>query len=347
MFKDGARYNGIGPWMKEYFGGRTVKLSIDGGFTCPNRDGTLSKDGCIFCSSRGSGDFASDRRLSIAEQMLAQIEIMSEKWNSARFIAYFQNYTNTYAPVAALARRYSEALSFPGCCGLAIATRPDCLSDEVISLLSDLNKKTFLWVELGLQTSNDNTAEIINRCCKTSVYDDAVRRLTKAGIRVVTHVIFGLPGEIRSDMLETVQYACKYDIFGIKIHLLHIMKGTLLGKEYLRQHECKTNGLYTDHNNAACASGAAPGAAYTAAVTSSCPMQYFPKIIPMEKNDYINTVADALELIPADVTIHRLTGDAPRDLLIAPMWSRDKKSVLNSINMELKKRGTMQGSRAR
>ena len=345
MFKDGARYNGIGPWMKEYFGGRTVKLAIDGGFTCPNRDGTLSSDGCIFCSSSGSGDFTSDRRLSITEQMRAQVEIMSEKWRSARFIAYFQNYTNTYAPAAALKRRYSEALSFPGCCGLAIATRPDCLSNEVVALLSDLNKKTFLWVELGLQTSNDSTAEIINRCCTTSVYDDAVKRLTSAGIRVVTHVIFGLPGETRSDMLETVRCVCRYHIFGIKIHLLHIMKGTLLGQEYLSRQGTALNSLYADLNNASDISDAAPGAAHAVAQRSLYSLPALPEITPMEKDDYINVVADALEIIPPDITIHRLTGDAPRDLLIAPLWSRDKKSVLNGINMELKKRGTMQGSR--
>ncbi len=327
MFRDGARYNGIGPWMKEYFGGRTVKLAIDGGFTCPNRDGTLSYDGCAFCSRSGSGDFAGDRSLSITEQMRSQVTVMSEKWQSAHFIAYFQNYTNTYAPAEELKKKYYEALSFPGCCGIAIATRPDCLNDDVIDLLCKINSETFMWVELGLQTSNDKTADIINRCCSTAVYDDAVARLNEAGIRVVTHVILGLPGETHDSMLETVRHVCSRNIFGIKLHLLHIMTETALGDEYIRQQ---------DHS---------PAAQYPGCSSHPQLKPAMPAIIQMEKNVYISTVADALEIIPADITIHRLTGDAPRDSLIAPLWSRDKKSVLNGINMELKKRGTMQGSR--
>lgn len=320
MFKNGARYNAIGPWLKEYFGGRTVKLSIDGGFTCPNRDGTLSYDGCSFCSRSGSGDFTSDRLLSITEQMQSQSDILSQKWLSTHFIAYFQNYTNTYANISDLRNKYYEALSFPGCCGIAIATRPDCLNDEVIGLLSEINNNTFLWVELGLQTSNDKTAELINRCCPTSFYDKAVEKLLSAGIRTVTHVIFGLPGETQNEMLQTVRHICKSNIFGIKIHLLYIMSETVLGDEYINQLRCGR---------------AAPDITdYT-----------FPQIIPMEKSNYIATVADALEIIPPDITIHRLTGDAPRDSLLAPLWSLDKKSVLNGINMELKKRGTTQGSR--
>lgn len=320
MFKNGARYNAIGPWLREYFGDRTIKLSIDGGFTCPNRDGTLSYDGCSFCSRSGSGDFTSGRLLSITEQMKLQSDISSQKWLSDHFIAYFQNYTNTYANISDLRSKYYEALSFPGCCGIAIATRPDCLRDEVIDLLSEINNNTFLWVELGLQTSNDKTAELINRCCPTSFYDKAVEKLLSVGIRIVTHVIFGLPGETHNEMMQTVHHVCKSNIFGIKVHLLHIMSGTALGDEYIHQQRC---GL------------AAPDITdYT-----------FPQIIPMEKSNYIATVADALEIIPPDVTIHRLTGDAPCDSLLAPLWSLDKKSVLNGINMELKKRGTMQGFR--
>ncbi|MGN1350939.1 MAG: TIGR01212 family radical SAM protein [Anaerovoracaceae bacterium] len=311
MFKDGARYNGIGPWLKESFGQRIVKLSIDGGFTCPNRDGTLSSEGCIFCSERGSGDFAGDRSASITEQMDAQIRILSGKWKEFRCLAYFQNYTNTYAPAAVLREKYEEALRHPLCCGLAIATRPDCISPEVLQLLSELNQKTFLWVELGLQTARDDTARAINRCCSTAVYDDTVRRLTGAGIRVVTHIIFGLPGETPQDMLQTVQHVCSAPIFGIKLHLLHIMKGTALGHAFLHP----------------------------------APFQP-PFAVPMEKETYIKTAADALELIPPEITIHRLTGDAPRQLLLAPLWSLDKKSVLNEIRRELKKRGTCQGSRA-
>lgn len=314
MFKNGARYNSIGPWLKEYFGCRIAKTAIDGGFTCPNRDGTLSYGGCAFCSERGSGDFAGNRAFTISEQMSEQVKSISNKWSDARYIAYFQNYTNTYAPVSELRRKYFEALDFPECCGIAIATRPDCIDDDVLSLLSELNEKTFLWVELGLQTSNDRSAAIINRRCSTAAYDDTVDRLLSRGIRVVTHVIFGLPGETHSDMLATVRHICRKNIFGIKIHLLHIMTGTALGEEYLRQQD-------TSEAN-------------------------YPDIVPMLKEDYINIVADALEIIPPEITIHRLTGDAPKDALIAPLWSRDKKSVLNGINMELKKRGTIQGYRA-
>jgi hypothetical protein len=308
MFKDGARYNSIGPWMKEYFGQRTAKLSLDGGFTCPNRDGKLSYDGCAFCSGNGSGDFAGDRRLSITEQMSAQAEFLYHKWNNCLYIAYFQNYTNTYASVDILRKKYEEALSYPDCCGIAIATRPDCINNDTLELLSELNQKTFLWVELGLQTSNDITAERINRCCSTAVYDDCADRLISHNIRVVTHVIFGLPGESHSDMINTVKHVCKKDIFGIKIHQLNIMADTAIGREYL---------THTSDD-----------------------------IIPMDKNEYINTVADALEIIPKQITIHRLTGDAPPDLLIEPRWSCDKKSVLNGINMELKQRGTLQGIHA-
>lgn len=336
MFKNGARYNSIGPWLKEYFGCRIAKTAIDGGFTCPNRDGTLSYGGCTFCSERGSGDFAGNRALTISEQMSEQVKSISNKWSDARYIAYFQNYTNTYAPVSELRRKYFEALDFPECCGIAIATRPDCIDDDVLSLLSELNEKTFLWVELGLQTSNDHSAVIINRRCSTAAYDDTVDRLLSRGIRVVTHVIFGLPGETNSDMLATVRHICRKNIFGIKIHLLHIMTGTALGEEYLRQNN-------TSEENY-------PDPAHTESFDPDCTHQtdcgVYPDIVPMSKEDYINIVADALELIPPEITIHRLTGDAPKDALIAPIWSRDKKSVLNSINMELKKRGTVQGYRA-
>lgn len=319
MFSNGSRYNGIGPWMKEYFGGRVVKLSIDGGFTCPNRDGTLSDSGCFFCSASGSGDFTGDGRLSITEQMHSQAELISNKWNSSRFLAYFQNHTNTYASAAMLQRKYSEALSFPGCCGICIATRPDCLDDDIMQLLADLNSRTFLWVELGLQTSSDATAQYINRCYPTAVYDEAVERLINNNIRVVTHVIFGLPGESHDDMLATVKHACCSDIFGIKLHLLHIMRGTMLGKLYQKQQDL-------EH---AC---------------GRCP-DSVPEIIPMSRDDYINTIADAIEIIPPQITIHRLTGDAPHQSLIAPLWSLDKKSVLNGINAELKRRSSLQGSR--
>lgn len=327
MFKDGARYNGIGPYLKDYFGSRIVKASIDGGFTCPNRDGTLSYAGCYFCSDSGSGDFSgtrvsgdnTDTLKPVHIQMDAQIVSSSKKWHDFRCLAYFQNHTNTYADVSVLREKYETALSHPLCCGIVIATRPDCINDDVLNLLEEISRKTFLWIELGLQTSNDTTAALVNRCCTTKIYDECVERLISRGIRVVTHIIFGLPGESRDDMINTVRHVCNQKIFGVKIHLLHIMKNTVLGDAFTYCHNTSSD--------------------------NERPKEpiYSTDIIPMSKEDYINTVADALEIIPAEITIHRLTGDAPADLLIEPLWSRDKKSVLNGINMELKRRGTFQG----
>lgn len=347
FFKDGARYNAIGPWLKEYFGGRIAKLAVDGGFTCPNRDGSLSFEGCTYCSRTGSGDFAGDRRETITSQLDSQHKIMSAKWPDFRCIAYFQNYTNTYAPAAVLREKYEEALSYPDCCGIAIATRPDCIDDEVLSLLSDINDRTFLWVELGLQTSNDRTADLINRCCSTDVYDETVNRLVKAGIRVVTHVIFGLPGESHEDMLETVRHICRAPIFGIKLHLLHLMTGTAMGHEYLCQQadlsfSCDKSGPVISGDPVQ-----APEPGRLLPDHPSSPDPDRPLIRVMEKDEYISLVADALEIIPAEITMHRLTGDAPPDLLIAPEWCLKKADVLNGINKELKKRGSLQGCRVR
>lgn len=346
FFKDGARYNAIGPWLKEYFGGRIAKLAVDGGFTCPNRDGTLSTEGCTYCSRSGSGDFAGDRNDSITMQLRSQHKMMSAKWPEFRCIAYFQNYTNTYAKVHILRRKYEEALSYPDCCGIAIATRPDCIDDQVLELLSEINEKTFLWVELGLQTTSDSTADLINRCCSTAVYDDTVKRLTEAGIRVVTHVIFGLPGESHQDMLETVRHICQEPIFGIKLHLLHLMTGTAMGEEYLSQQAqisisgslpCPDGNIYENRVH---------DADKEESTVSDASPALRPPIRVMEKDEYISLVADALELIPADITMHRLTGDAPPDLLIAPEWCLKKADVLNGINKELKRRGSLQGCRA-
>lgn len=346
MFKNGAYYNGIGPYLKEYFSCRIVKTSIDAGFTCPNRDGTLGTGGCIFCSETGSGDFTGINPLSpaeknrysktshlnisdiiydtqphhnaikntmritlpITEQIDAQIFAMKRKWKEFKCIAYFQNYTNTYAPLEILRSKYEQALSHPDCIGIAIATRPDCMNDRIINYLAELNRRTFLWIELGLQTSNDHTADFINRAYPLTVYDDTVNKLLSHNIRVVTHLIFGLPGENKTDMLNSVRHVCRKNIFGIKLQLLHIIKRTKLAEMYL---------------------------------SNISPMP----VLPLEKNEYISLIADALEIIPENITIHRLTGDAPKNTLIAPVWSADKKSVLNGINMELKKRGSLQGCR--
>ncbi len=325
MFKNGARYRGIGPYLTERFGGRTVKASIDAGFTCPNRDGTRGTGGCIFCSADGSGEYAGiiqesresdggirtpqkqshDTELaSPVSQISSQLSFLSSKWSNPLCIAYFQNFTNTYAPVSVLRPLYENALEHPRCVGLAVATRPDCIDDQVLALFDEINQKTFLWVELGLQTASDQTADRINRCCSLQEYDDCVRRLHSHHIRVVTHVMFGLPGESSLDMMHTVRHVCREPIFGIKIHMLNILKGTRIEAMY-------RNNLFR---------------------------------LP-ERDEYISLVCDALEIIPEPVTIHRLTGDAPSELLIAPDWIPDKRYILNHINQELKRRGSIQGCR--
>ncbi len=328
MFRNGARYNSIGPWLSQHFGKRTVKAAIDAGFTCPNRDGTKGWGGCTFCSGEGSGEYAGivrtglsedgrmiipikettddpDRIAAPAEQISSQLSFISEKWQDPLCLAYFQNFTNTYAPSGHLRKLYYNALSHPDCVGIAIATRPDCIGDDVLDLLTEINAKTFLWVELGLQTANPDTAERINRCCTLEEYDSTVDRLLSRGIRVVTHLMFGLPGETHEDMMDSVRHVCRKNIFGIKIHLLNVLKGTRMEQMYLN--------------------GEVP--------------------VP-EREDYIRWAADALELIPEDITIHRLTGDAPQGMLTAPLWAADKRYILNGINKELKKRGSVQGCRA-
>lgn len=298
--------NSIGSYLKGIFGGKVAKLSIDGGFTCPNRDGTKSTGGCIFCSAAGSGDLASD--------IPSQIKLLSDKWpNVDNYLAYFQSHTNTYAPVEQLRRQYSEALEHPGVKGLVIATRPDCLSEEILDLLAEFNEKTFLWVELGLQTIHEDTAQLINRCYPLSTYDEAIEGLTKRNIKVVTHLIFGLPGESQEQMLESVRYVCRdlapkgaseaKRIFGIKIHMLNLVRGSQMEK------------LYPDY-------------------------------VPFDSiEEYVDLVIRALEIIPPEITIHRMSGDAPRPTLIAPEWSYKKRTILNSIHRELRVRKTWQGAK--
>ncbi len=287
------RINKISTYLKNRFGRKTVKLAIDGGFTCPNRDGSKGIGGCIFCSSSGSGDFASD--------IETQIRLLSKKWTDCNYIAYFQNHSNTYAPVSALREKFYEALSNPNICGLAIATRPDCFSEEIYALLDELNRKTFLWVELGLQSIHEKTALLINRASTLREYDNAVKRLANLNIKVVTHLIFGLPGESEKEMLKSVSYASEQPIFGLKLHMLNVVRGSQM--EIL-----------------------------------------YPDYIPFQNmEDYINLVVDALEIIPPHLTIHRLSADAPRPTLIAPSWSYKKRTILNGIDFELKRRNSFQG----
>ncbi len=302
MFSDNKQYNAIGSYLKSQFGCKIIKLSLDGGFTCPNRDGTLSNDGCIFCSHKGSGDFTVPRDIHVQKQLDSQIERLTPKWPSGKYIAYFQSYTNTYADIDTLRQLFYESLSHPHVIGLAIATRPDCLSEEILELLCELNQKTTLWIELGLQTIHEKTAQLINRQYPIETFDKTLEQLNKRQIKTVVHLIFGLPNETRNEILQSVQYIASKDIFGVKIHLLHVLKDTPLSQMY-------------DQG----------------------------KVSTLEKDVYINLVVDALELLPPEITIHRLTGDAPRNLLIAPRWSTDKKSVLNGIDAELKRRGSWQG----
>ena len=292
------RYNSISNYLKMEFGEKTIKLAIDGGFTCPNRDGSKGFGGCTFCSDSGSGEFAS----SIDDQ----ISLLSKKWPHARYLAYFQNHTNTYAPVSELREKYFDILKNPRIEGLVIGTRPDCLSDDVLNLLSEINKTHFIWVELGLQTVHEETAEQINRCYDLAVFDEAMAGLSSRGIRTVVHLILGLPGESRQMMLDSVRYVSQIpDLFGMKLHLLNIVKGSQM--EY----------LYPDYKP-------------------------FGSI-----EEYVNLVVECLEIIPPEVTIHRLTGDAPRSILINPPWSFKKRTILNGIDERLNLFDTWQGKYAK
>ncbi|AEB74816.1 TIGR01212 family radical SAM protein [Clostridium botulinum C/D] len=298
------RYHTLNYFLREKFGEKVFKISLDAGFSCPNRDGTISKGGCIYCSERGSGDFAGDRNFSISSQFDNIKEMMKNKWKQGKYIAYFQAYTNTYASVSELRKKYEEAINQDGVVALSIATRPDCLSDEIIDLISEYNKKLYTWVELGLQTSNESTAKIINRGYKLPVFEDSLNRLRTRNIDVVVHTIFGLPGEEKEDMLNTIKYLREKDIQGIKIHLLHLLKGTPMVKLYEQG-----------------------------------------KLKFLEQDEYIDIIAEAVSLLPQNIVIHRLTGDAPRSLIIGPMWSLKKWEVLNAIDKKFQCQNIYQGKK--
>lgn len=232
------RIYSISEYLKKEFGKKTVKLSLDGGFTCPNRDGTIGTGGCVFCSPHGAGDMAST--------IEAQIELLSTKWPDAKYLAYFQNHTNTYAPVDILREKFYDALKNPNICGLVIGTRPDCLGEDVLELLDEINKKTFLWVELGLQTIHEETASFVNRCYPLSTYDKAMKDLDERNIKVVTHLILGFPGETREMMIESVKYVCSSTTWGIKLHLLNIVKGSQLAKTHSEYEPFKSPEEYSN-----------------------------------------------------------------------------------------------------
>lgn len=329
------RINMIGSWLKREFGHKIIKLSIDGGFTCPNRDGTKGIGGCLFCSDSGSGDMASSalpdaaaaddartadgRAAGVRAALADQIRLLSDKWPQAGYIAYFQNHTNTYAPADHLRALFEAALDQPDVIGLAIATRPDCISDEALDLLEELDRRTFLWVELGLQTMHNETARAMNLCHTREDYDDAVRRLHSRGIRIVTHLILGLPGETEEMMLDSVKYICRplseaacaqgspcgqtsaAYLFGLKLHMLNVVSN------------------------------------------SGLPLQY-PAYVPFESiEEYTDLVIRALELVPPQITVHRISGDAPRPFLLAPEWSWQKRTILNTIHRKMREQNTWQG----
>ncbi|EFE86338.1 TIGR01212 family radical SAM protein [Fusobacterium periodonticum] len=223
----------LNDFLKEKFNEKIYKVSLDGGFTCPNRDGKVSRGGCIFCSENGSGDFTATKLKSIHAQIEEQIDLVSKKYKGDKYIAYFQNFTNTYAEVSYLRKIYEEALSHEKIVGLAIATRPDCLGDDVLELLAELNKKTFLWVELGLQTVNDDVAKYFNRAYETGIYQEASEKLNKLNIKFVTHIIIGLPKEEEDDYLKTAIFAQNCGTWGVKLHLMYVVKNTPLEKLYL------------------------------------------------------------------------------------------------------------------
>ena len=299
---NGKRYHSLNYFLRNKFNEKIYKISLDGGFTCPNRDGKAAVGGCTFCSARGSGDYAGSRILSIGEQFADRKKMMEKKWKDGRYIAYFQAYTNTYAPVEELRQKYEEALKQENVVALSIATRPDCLEDDVVDLLEEISNKTYLWVELGLQTINDESARNFNRGYDFEVFKEGIKKLQDRNIEVVVHTIFGLPGETKEDMLKTVDYVAHSGAQGIKFHLLHLMKDTAMVKQY--------------------ESG---------------------ELELLSQEDYIDLICKGIAMLPQEMVVHRLTGDAPRESLIGPMWSLKKWEVLNSIDKALEDNDIYQG----
>lgn len=285
------KYYSLNNYLKNTFSEKVYKISLNAGFTCPNRDGTLGTRGCIFCSEGGSGDFAESSNLSITEQIEKGKGRIANKIRSGKYIAYFQAFTNTYAPIDTLREKYYEAVNHPNIVAISIATRPDCLSNEVLKLLDEINQIKPVFVELGLQTIHSNSAEFIRRGYKLDVFNKAVDNLKEIGINVVCHIILGLPYETKEDMIESVKYVCDKGIDGIKLQLLHILRNTDLAEHY-------ENGEFD--------------------------------VLSME--EYLDILKACIEVIPENVVIHRLTGDGAKKDLIAPLWSADKKKVLNAIN---------------
>ncbi len=298
------RYHSWNFALRQEFGEKIFKVPIDAGFDCPNRDGTVAKGGCTFCSVSGSGDMIVAPEAPLPEQFEKEIAMMHKKWPQVdKYIVYFQNFTNTHAPVAVIRERFEQVLTLPGVVGISIGTRPDCLPADVVDYLAELNQRFYLWVELGLQTTFETTSNAINRAHDYQTYLDGVASLRKHNIRVCTHLINGLPGEtiemMQEDVRRTIQDS---DIQGIKLHLLHLMRNTRMLRDY---HEGRLQ--------------------------------------LMRRDTYVSLICDQLEMIPPEIIIHRLTGDAPWDSLVGPMWSLKKWEVLNEIDQEMLRRNSYQG----
>lgn len=310
VYWHGKPYYSLDAYCKNTFGEKIYKISLDAGFTCPNRDGTLDNRGCIFCSKGGSGDFAEPLTSPEAiRQALSDGKMrLAEKQTGSKFIAYFQAYTNTYGPVSYLEALYTSALSDESVVGISIATRPDCIPDDVLHLLENLRgifPHKFIWIELGLQTIHDKSARFIRRGYPLSCFEDTFFKLHALDIPVIVHLILGLPGESRCDMLRSISYLNSLPVWGVKLQLLHILKDTDLATLYQK----------------------APKKICT-----------FPNM-----EDYLAVLIDCIERLRPDMVLHRITGDAPKSLLLAPLWSSDKKGVLNTLHKEMKARRSYQG----
>ncbi len=306
MMWDQKPYHSLDYELKKQYGHKVYKLSLNGGMSCPNRDGTIGNGGCIFCSEGGSGDFSSPSTLSVSQQIEEAKRLILPKVKNPvnlKYIAYFQAYTNTYAPIAYLRALFNEAINHPDILILSIATRPDCLDEEVLELLSRLNKIKPVWIELGLQTIHEDSAKFIRRGYSLSVFEEKVQQLNNLGITVIVHTILGLPRETKHDMLLTMEYISKLPIHGVKLQLLHILKNTDLGTLFENEDVVDT----------------------------------------LSMDDYIDIVISCIELLPPDLVIHRITGDGPKKLLLAPLWSTNKKLVLNRIHQKMKEGNHYQG----
>lgn len=301
----GKRFYSFDSYIKNRFGKKLYKVSLDAGCSCPNRDGTISFGGCTFCSEGGSGDFASSREKSITEQIEDGIQLVARKSDTDSYIAYFQAFTSTYGPIEHLRTMFFEAAAHEKIAAISIGTRPDCLPDEVLALLEELHAQIPVFLELGLQTIHEETARKINRGYSLSVFEDAVARLCALQIPVIVHLILGLPGETKEDMLQSVTYLNHLPIHGVKLSMLHVLSGTQMGRDYRKQ-----------------------------------PFRVF----TME--EYVDLIIDCLEHLREEIVIHRITGDGPKELLIAPLWSRHKRLVLNTIAHEMKIKNSYQGVNA-